>query len=112
MAGDVLAHAAAVEPLEDVVPRGRRNRPAIVLDCEDNELVALLRSQTDAAVRAVILARVLEQILHNQSDETFFARDEKIRWKIRLQFYMESSGSALKSSTHSSINCERFTVPN
>ena len=89
---DILPGGAAVEPLEDVFLRRRRNRPTCVADGQKHRLAVFPDRDPEAASRAVVLPRVFQQIPHDESRVTFLAGDGPRRGKVRFQGKFERVG--------------------
>jgi hypothetical protein len=92
VARHILAHLTAVEPLENVFARRTGNRMAGIADGQHHVIVFFSRGDADASAEAVVLARVLEQILHDQADVTPFTGDVQERRTIHLHLHVDLLG--------------------
>ena len=79
-----------------------------VADREDRPLAIFAAGDANPASRTIIFARVLEQILKNESYVMFFTGDLHVG-TIAFDLGIHPSGSALRSSICASSNCERST---
>ncbi len=79
---NIFANCPAVETLENMLPPLRRNWRAGVLHRQHDVVALLFRGHANLPSEEVILPRVLEKVLHDESDVTLLPRDEEIRRKM------------------------------
>src|SRR5437870_12959084 len=64
------------------------NRAARVPDSQNNLAAIAMRADADPSARAIVLSRVLQEILHNKRRVRFFASHKQAVWKFLLDLYI------------------------
>src|SRR6185312_12455750 len=92
MSRNTQASSPAVKSLENVFLRIRRDWPAGVADEKHNVIRLALSLNSHSTAGAVVFARVLQNVLHNQRGVTLFTRNVQFRWKTLLNLHIGRVG--------------------
>src|SRR6266487_1031645 len=83
-----------MEALEDVFARW--NCAARIPDGQHNVTPVTMCADADPPTRAVVLSRVLQEILHDQRRVSFFAGHKQAAWKFLLDVHIGRIGKRAK----------------
>jgi hypothetical protein len=83
-----------MKPFEDVFTG--RNCAARIADGQHNVTAVPVRANPDPPARAIVLSRVLQEILHNERCVLSFARYEQADWKFLFDLHIRRIGKRAK----------------
>src|SRR2546421_11928081 len=90
------ASSTTVKSLKNIFLRIPRDRPAGVADKQRNFTSLVLRRNSHTTAGAIVFARVLQDVLHNQTGVTPFTRNVQFRWKTFLNRHIGRIGKRAK----------------
>src|SRR2546430_16260349 len=85
-----------MEPLENVLLCSLRNWSSSVTDRQHHFGVISPCRNSDAAARSIVLARVLQKILHNERGVALFAGNKYFGWKLLLDLDLRRVGQRVE----------------
>ena len=85
-----------MKSLKNMFLRIPRDWPAGVADKQHNFASLAPRGNSHTTAGAIVFARVLQNVLHNQRGVTLFTRNVQFRWKILLNLHIGRIGKRAK----------------
>ena len=92
MPRDTRASSTAVKSLENISLRIPRDWSAGIADKKHNVTRLALRRNSHTTAGAIVFARILQDVLHNQRGVTLFTRNVQVRWKTLLNLHIGRIG--------------------